>query len=439
MSHVYSFIAPSSAPATLFDVSISSDPSASSSSSSSSLTSIAVNHASHAPIGSVKRICKTSDGSIVLADDAYRLSVLSARPEEVDWEPEVITQHEVSHRKGDLWSGLIPVSSGFISSLSSGKITYNGLDSALAGESSNSHIVDGHVLALASPRPSSNTFALAGKEIDVSIRDVERTFASSSRSQNGEGGSSKKRKTELVEGEIWRAKNMPNNSLQLRPPVHHLCLAYLPLPSGSESGDSTHLVSGTKAGTLRRYDTRQRKPVSEHKLAREGGIGAIAPVNEHEVFFADRGNFVGCADLRTGKLMYSYPGLTSSAHHLVYLNGSPVHPTSDDNSYDEVGHTLREGLLASISPDATLRLLSTVPPREPASKGNPQGGKAKVVGVAGGVGLGSFIYTGFKYRPVVQEEGNEESERAGGSEEGDEDVWNDMDTADSDEDEDEEG
>ena len=68
-----------------------------------------------------------------------------------------------------------------------------------------SNTVDGPVLALASSSSSSTTFAVAGKDLEVSIRDVERTFASSSKTQEPSG---KKRKTELVEGEVWRAKNV---------------------------------------------------------------------------------------------------------------------------------------------------------------------------------------------------------------------------------------
>ena len=64
---------------------------------------------------------------------------------------------------------------------------------------------------------------------------------------------------------------MPNNALALRPPNHHICLTYLP---GRGAG---HVASGTKSGTIRVYSTQQRKPVHEWKIAREGGIGCIAP------------------------------------------------------------------------------------------------------------------------------------------------------------------
>ena len=63
---------------------------------------------------------------------------------------------------------------------------------------------------------------------------------------------------------------LPNNSLSLRPPIHHLSLAHLP-------NTDTSLVSGTRSGSVRRYDTRQRKPVSDWILAKEGGIKCVSP------------------------------------------------------------------------------------------------------------------------------------------------------------------
>ena len=38
------------------------------------------------------------------------------------------------------------------------------------------------------------------------------------------------------------------------------------------------LATGTRLGTVRRYDTRaQRKPTDDWKVAREGGISTVAP------------------------------------------------------------------------------------------------------------------------------------------------------------------
>ena len=116
---------------------------------------------------------------------------------------------------------------------------------------------------------------------------------------------------------------------------------------------------------------------------------------------------------------------------------------------DKGSHNTRgEGYLASISPDATLRLHSTVPPRSEAQKGNPEGGKAKVVGMAGGVGLGSFTFMGYGQVPDPDEPlgGRERGMRNGRSgedlegsvpeEEDGEDVWDGLDAVEVAEDDD---
>ena len=161
-------------------------------------------------------------------------------------------------------------------------------------------------------------------------------------------------------------------------------------------------MSGTKAGTVRRYDIRQRRPVSDWKLAKEGGIGCVVPASQQcvstyisnllllisvfrsELFFADRSSLVGALDLRTGRLLYTYSSMTCTAHHLL-----PIPPRESGSS--------KLGLLASISSDATMRLHSTVPPLVKRVKGNQigQGVKPKVVNMVGGVGVGSFAWRGW--------------------------------------------
>ncbi len=96
-------------------------------------------------------------------------------------------------------------------------------------------------------------------------------------SDTGEAVVSKKRKkrTELFPAEVWRAKNvschaltmiiiftqtrfwndqLPNDSLSLRQPIHVASLAFI----GDTSGTSIpqHLITGSRYGAVRRYDTR---------------------------------------------------------------------------------------------------------------------------------------------------------------------------------------
>lgn len=117
--------------------------------------------------------------------------------------PTVIAQEEVAHRSGDTWSGLISVLGGSISALTSGRLTYH----RLSGDSSSRQVAS-PLLALASPGPDSATFALAGKEVDVSEWNVEATFAEAADETPAAQGGGKRKKAELERGEVWRAKNV---------------------------------------------------------------------------------------------------------------------------------------------------------------------------------------------------------------------------------------
>lgn len=138
-------------------------------------------------------------------------------------------------------------------------------------------------------RLSSNcqTFAYGGDEVEVSLWDTERAFAPPSESSaKGAPANSKKRKQSdtLFPGEVWRAKNVPNDFLGLRQPVHNTCLTYL---SPSTSANQQHLLAGTRLGDMRRYDTRAgRRPVAVFQgLGKVGGIKTVEKgFSEQSVF-----------------------------------------------------------------------------------------------------------------------------------------------------------
>lgn len=197
---------------------------------------------------------------------------------------------------------------------------------------------------------------------------------------------------------------MPHNSLQLRQPVHHLSSAFL---------GPSDIVTGTKSGSVRRYDTRQRKPVGDWKVAREGGVGCVCPshVDSHTVFFADHSSLVGALDVRTGKLLYGVPGLGSTASYLAAL------PQGAGWAAPSTAPSQVAGLV-SISSDATLRVVGVTPAPDSPPKGNWGNGKKSVVlNSVGGVGVGTFVFAGFGSR--VEE--RKEREKGEGGEEDEED------------------
>ena len=143
--------------------------------------------------------------------------------------------------------------------------------------------------------PGGESFAYGGEEVDLSIWDTERAFQSSQPTNSSSDTSGKKRKrgTELVPGEIWRAKNvsdshiilcathrlislkLPNDSLSLRQPIHIKSLAYLP----GSTPNSAQIVTGTETGDVRRYDSRAaRRPVANWtEIGKIGGVGVVQP------------------------------------------------------------------------------------------------------------------------------------------------------------------
>jgi hypothetical protein len=79
----------------------------------------------------------------------------------------------------------------------------------LSGESTSRRVAS-PLLALASPGFGSTKFALAGKEVDVSEWDVEAMFAPGVQDVEPKSGATngKRKKNELEQGEVWRAKNV---------------------------------------------------------------------------------------------------------------------------------------------------------------------------------------------------------------------------------------
>lgn len=129
------------------------------------------------------------------------------------------------------------------------------------------------------------TFAYGGDEVEVSLWDTERAFCSPSESAAAgtpaNGGKKRKQSDALFPGEVWRAKNVQNDFLGLRQPVHNTCLTYL---SPSTSANQHHLLAGTRLGDMRRYDTRAgRRPVAIFT-----GIGKVGGVRTVEKGFSEQ-------------------------------------------------------------------------------------------------------------------------------------------------------
>ncbi|KAH7916031.1 hypothetical protein BJ138DRAFT_1109169 [Hygrophoropsis aurantiaca] len=241
------------------------------------------------------------------------------------------------------------------------------------------------------------TFAYAGDEVELSLWNTEKAFVSDSTEGTTEAvGKKRKRGEQLLPGEIWRAKNVPNDNLGLRQPVHNTCLTYLyPSPVAS----TQHLLACTRLGDVRRYDTRAgKRPISDWKgIGKEGGVKAVEKgFREHELFVSDQASHVFALDLRNGGVAYGYKGISGTVTSLV---STPTH-------------------LASISLDRYTRIHSTF--SLPDQLGQQQEEKGMV--------LEKVFMTTTPTVIVWDQESDALVKTAGGEEgaEADEDVWDGM-------------
>ncbi|KAK0240194.1 hypothetical protein EDD85DRAFT_824627 [Armillaria nabsnona] len=182
------------------------------------------------------------------------------------------------------------------------------------------------------------TFAYGGDEVDLSLWNTEQAFQQPAMSSTADVMSKKrKRKADLFPGEIWRAKNVSNDSLSLRQPIRVTSLSYLSAESPH------HLLAGTQLGHLRRYDIRAaRRPVADWTgIVKVGGVQTVEKgFSDHEAFVSDSENSMLSVDLRTGRVLYGYHGISGT---VTSIAPSP-------------------SVIASASLDRYFRLHSTVPP-----------------------------------------------------------------------------
>ncbi|KAI0797681.1 hypothetical protein C8Q75DRAFT_801608 [Abortiporus biennis] len=297
---------------------------------------------------------KQLDGEVLLATARAdgSTSVLSISDEGA----EVVSEWKETRLKdGQCFVGLSATDKGIYTCTSNGalRLTKPGED---GGESSDLGTLP---MRLAQWRLSSSgeTFAYAGDEVELSVWNTEQAFIAKSqpKDESSEKPKKRKRNEQLLPGEIWRAKNLPNDELNLRQPVRNTALAYL---QNSSAASNQHLLVGTQFGDVRRYDTRAaRRPVANWKgIGKTGGIQVIEKgISEHEAYVADGGCSLYALDLRNGKISYGYKGLSGS---ITTLAVSP-------------------NMLASGCQDRYVRLHSTFPP--PSQVGQQQEKKGDVL------------------------------------------------------------
>ncbi|KII88580.1 hypothetical protein PLICRDRAFT_629267 [Plicaturopsis crispa FD-325 SS-3] len=351
----------------------------------------------------VQKLCigSSSDGKKLLAaaysDGSASTFLLN---EEVDLKS-VHEWRETRYKSDSRYVGLAGSEKGIYSCTSNGALR---LTSPTTSQTASlpTRLCDWHLSS------DQESFAYGGEEVELSVWNTEQAFAARAPQADSDvSGKKRKRGDALFPGEIWRAKNVANDSLGLRQPVHNTSLTFLG-PHASSSHH--HLLAGTRLGDVRRYDTRAaRKPVSDwHGIGKIGGINAVAKgMSEHEVFVADHGCNLFALDLRTGRTIYGYKGISGA---VTSIAPSP-------------------SLLASTALDRYARIHSTFAP--PAKVGEQQERKGQVL---------EKVF--MKSTPtVVVWDGEENAIRVNSVEEGEEeggDVWEGMENVGEDSDDEEE-
>ncbi|KAJ8487220.1 hypothetical protein ONZ45_g14416 [Pleurotus djamor] len=180
--------------------------------------------------------------------------------------------------------------------------------------------------------PTADAFTYAGDEVDVSVWDFEKAFASQPQKTSSAG--KRKRSDVLLPAEIWRAKNtVASDGLGLRQPVRVSALAYLNhQPSGA------HIFTGTQFGDVRRYDIRAgRKPVSDWNTFKNGSGVKTIEAGVHEQYepptsFPDLHSYPSQPNPSTVTKVISFS--LSSFTHLV--NIAVPSPSGPDEQKGEV-------------------------------------------------------------------------------------------------------
>ncbi|EJU05745.1 hypothetical protein DACRYDRAFT_20134 [Dacryopinax primogenitus] len=274
--------------------------------------------------------------------------------------------------------------------------------------------------------PSSKTLAYGGDEVNLSVWSIEQALAGKSEASTNddakdEKGGKKRKNRELFPGELWRARNEPNDNLDLRQPIQITALAYL---------SECELVAGNQDGTLRVYDTRSgRRPTAHWKRAMKGSLRSLQSGEvEHQVFAGDAAGTLASFDSRTGRCMYTYRGFASALTALA-----PIPAFSTTSSAPE--------LLASVGRDRLFRLLSAPKPQADAKKNQEKRGEVLCTEYLPSIPT-SVVFAGYGEPVKGSKTGEGEIGRERGEDEegmedmgADEEVWEGMQGVGSDEDE----
>ncbi len=305
------------------------------------------------------------------------------------------TVHE-THMKAGIhrFIGLAVAPEGIYTVISSGVFRFTPITLTSDGSTTSAHLGEAKIIdTLPSPLqhahfyPASDPtyFCYGGEDIPLSLWHVATALSDppatesvadmSVESQDLSGLNSKQRKRkrqleakskarELLWGEVWRAKNLPNDNLSLprRANITATCILSLEQSAGANDeagavGETTVVAVGTKDGLVRifqpggesRKHTREIRVVPPGQGAVKTLCASSRPLDASRgglLFVADTSSKLYAVDWKTGAVLYGYKG----AGQVGATLSMAVLPRKDSEP---------EGLV-TVSSDSLMRLCSTV-------------------------------------------------------------------------------
>lgn len=196
-------------------------------------------------------------------------------------------------------------SSGIIVSASNqGKMTLTDLESITTETIKTSCLQLNAPLSTLVPHPEQRgIYAYGGKESDVKIiklfdQDQKKIYS---------------KKLEVKE--VFKAKNVKNDKLDLRVPVWITNILFVELPS--HSSNSWRLITTTRYGQVRKYDTKVgKKPIFDKKLSDKPLVCVTTTTNESEIICSDTHATTALFNVDKGVLVAKYKGSVGAVQDL---------------------------------------------------------------------------------------------------------------------------
>ncbi|GAB5585656.1 Ribosome bioproteinsis protein nsa1 (NOP7-associated protein 1) [Umbelopsis nana] len=201
----------------------------------------------------------------------------------------------------------------------------------------------GNELTCAKVHPEkSHILAVGGKERELTLYDLNvlsgRSKSESAAPSTAANNTTKyKKQKESEKGQIFQAKNVKNDYLDLRVPVWITDLTFI-------NDEATRIAIGTHYHQIRVYDTKAaRRPVLDVEIGKTPIKRISVGINDDQILYADTTNHLGAVEVKAGKVVAQYKGLTGAAAAFCTA-------TQKDNN---------EKFVASVSLDRFLRVHET--------------------------------------------------------------------------------